>query len=205
MPRTEIPVDVLLNILDHVDIAGLATICLLNKICCSCSQDVLYRDICVETRRESRVQQTLAQSTHLARKVRSFDSDYCGPDLAKALRNMISLRILGLRYDFEMDILDGCTFKLDSFDCLGLINYGESLPKFLSGQPSLKYMTLPRFFELSMPSPLEATCLPNLTRIDAWFPWLPILIPGRPLSEVYSPGYTPFDHSDDLSFFALST
>ena len=55
MPRSEIPVDILLNILEYVDKAGLATICLLNKICCSCSQDLLYRDICVTT---PKVQQT---------------------------------------------------------------------------------------------------------------------------------------------------
>jgi hypothetical protein len=205
MPRSEIPVDVLLNILDHVDKAGLATICLLNKICCSCSQDVLYRDICIENlARTHRVQRTLAQSTHLARKVRSFESDYCDADLATALRNMKSLRILKLSTDFDMDILEGCTFKLDSFECLYLNNYGKSLPKFLSSQPSLKYITLPRYFDRTMPS-LEATCLPNLTRIDAWFPWLSYIIPGRPLNEVISVEYPFYQHSNDLSFFALST
>jgi hypothetical protein len=203
MPRSEIPVDVLLNILDYVDNAGLATICLLNKICCSCSQDVLYRDIHV-TVYSREVHRTLAQSTHLARRVRSFDSYYCEPDLAAALRNMTSLRILKLSTNFHMDILDGCTFKLDSFECLYLHNYSESLPKFLSGQPSLKYLTLPQYFARTMPS-LEATCLPNLTRIDASFEWLPYLIPGRPLNEVYSPGYIRYEHSKDLSFFALST
>jgi hypothetical protein len=43
-----IPVDILLLILDHVDKADLLTICLLNKICCSCSQDVLYRNIRID-------------------------------------------------------------------------------------------------------------------------------------------------------------
>jgi hypothetical protein len=120
---------------------------------------------------------------------------------------MTSLRILKLSIDFHMDIFDGCTFKLDSFDCIncfGLNKYCESFSKFLSGQPSLKYMSLPQYFEPTMPSSLE-TCLPNLTRINARFEWLPYLIPGRPLNEVYSPGYIPFGHSKDLSFFALST
>jgi hypothetical protein len=40
-----IPVDVLLLILEHVDKASLAKICRVNKICCSCPQDVLYRDV----------------------------------------------------------------------------------------------------------------------------------------------------------------
>src|SRR5277367_2228867 len=139
MPRSEIPVDVLLNILDYVDKAGLAAMCRVNKICCSYSQDVLYRDIYA---RDSRVHQTLAQSTHLARRVRSFSSRSTGSDLAIALRNMTSLRILKLSCDPNMDIFDGCTFKLDSFKCTFWIDYGESLPKFLRSQPSLKYVTL---------------------------------------------------------------
>src|ERR1700728_1638219 len=117
MPRSEIPVDVLRDILVYLDKGDLATICQLNKICCSCSQDFLYRDIYVETRKASRVQQTLAQSTHLARKVRSFDILFTDSDLAMALRNMTSLRILKLSGPFRMDILDRCTFKLDSFEC----------------------------------------------------------------------------------------
>jgi hypothetical protein len=200
-PRSEIPVDVLRDILDHVDQAGLAIMCRVNKICCSCSRDALYHDIQNGT---LRTQQTLAQSTHLARIVRSFRSYFPGPDLAMALRNMTSLRILELWCKFHMDILDGCTFKLDSFECIRLDDFGESLPKFFSGQPSLKSVSLPINTDYPVSSPFEATCLPNLTRIDAEFPWLPYLIPGRPLNEVISMGYTSNDHSIDLSFFALS-
>jgi hypothetical protein len=199
MMPTEIPVDVLLNILEYVDKADLATICRLNKICCSCSQDFLYRDICVKTRKAPGLEQTLAKSTHLARRVRSFESRY-NADLATALRNMTSLRILKLWSAFDMDFLDGCTFKLDSFEWSCVDNYEEPLKKFFSSQPSLKYVAFPMNFVTT----LEATCLPNLTRICAMFAWLPHLIPGRPLNEVISDGYTN-EHSIDLSFFALST
>ena len=199
MPRSETPVDVLLNILDYVDKSGLAAMCRVNKICCSYSQDVLYRDIYA---RDSRVHQTLAQSTHLARRVRSFSSRSTGSDLAIALRNMTSLRILKLSCDPNMDVFDGCTFKLDSFKCVFSHYYGGSLQKFLCSQPSLKNMTLP--LDVGRPSPFEATCLPNLTRIMGAFSWLPYIIPGRPLNEVISHGYTT-EHSIDLSFFALST
>jgi hypothetical protein len=202
MPRSEIPVDVLLYILDYVDIADLATICRVNKICCSCTQDVLYRDI---SDGDLRIQQTLAQSTHLAKKARSFQSWCVGSGLAMALRNMTSLRILKLSCDFHMDILDGCTFKLDSFECTHLVDYGESLPKFLSSQPSLKNVKLPIDIYYPVSSPFEATCLPNLTRINAEFPWLPYLIPGRPLDKVISRGCTWNENSIHLSFFALST
>jgi hypothetical protein len=175
--------------------------CRVNKICCSCSQDVLYRDIYVRT---PKVQQMLAQSTHLARRVRSFDSSDDGsPELAIALRNMTSLRILKLSNVFIMDILDGCTFKLDSFDCTYLYGH-RSMQMFLSSQPSLKYVTLPIFFDYTMLSS-EATYLPNLTRINAAFPWFPYLIPGRPLNEVIATGTTSVEHSIDLGFFALST
>jgi hypothetical protein len=191
-----IPVDVLLNILEYVDKAGLATICRVNKICCSCSQDVLYRDIRAAT---PRVHQTLAQSTHLARRVRSFESRY-NADLATALRNMTSLRILKFWSAFDMNFLDGCTFKLDSFECGYVYDRNGSFQTFLSNQPSLKYVEFPNNLYIT----LEATCLPNVTRIRAMFDWLPHLIPGRPLNEVISDGYTK-EHSIDLSFFALST
>src|SRR5277367_2211672 len=107
-----IPVDVLRMILEHVDKADLAKICLLNKICCSCSQDVLYRDI--EASSRPGVVHTLAHSTNLARRVRSFDSPYC-QTLDMALKNMSSLRRLRLWHIVDASILDGCTFQLDSF------------------------------------------------------------------------------------------
>jgi len=208
MTSNKIPVDVLRDILEYVDKAGLATMCQVNKICCSCSQDVLYRDICVETLlKASKVQQTLSQSTHLARTVRSFDSSFNGADMAMpmALQNMTSLRILKLRARFHMDIFDGCTFKLDSFNCARFAGHDDSIKKFLSSQPSLKTLTL--HYAHTVSSPLEATCLPNLTRIHASFHWLPYLIPGRPLNEVIviQPKVTRIGHSIDLSFFALST
>ena len=39
-----IPVDVLRMIHEHVNKAGLTKICLVNKVCCSCAQDVLYHN-----------------------------------------------------------------------------------------------------------------------------------------------------------------
>ena len=205
MSRSEIPVDVLRDILCHVDQAGLAIMCRVNKICCSCSQDVLYRDIQGDSSMFDMfycIYRTLAQSAHLARRVHSFNSPFHGSDLAMALRNMTSLRILKLSTTF--DILDGCTFKLDSFDCTYL--YGpRSMQMFLSSQPSLKYVTLPGDFGSTPPLSFEATCLPNLTRISAAFPLLSYLIPGRPLNEVIMIGSTLDEHSIDLSFFALST
>ena len=52
-----IPLDVLLEILKHVRKVDLPTLCMVNKIFCSCSQDVLYREIECET---AEVIQTLA-------------------------------------------------------------------------------------------------------------------------------------------------
>jgi hypothetical protein len=174
--------------------------CWVSKICFSCSQDFLYRDICV-THSSRKVHRTLAESTHHARKVRSFESSCNNKYLAMALRNMTSLRILKFSGDFPLKILDGCTFKLDSFECTDLIDCVNHFPKYLSSQPSLKYVAFPK----TCVTMLEATCLPNLTRINAKFSWLPYLIPGRPLNEVITTGATSRVHSIDLSFFALST
>jgi hypothetical protein len=207
MPTIPIPIDILLHILEHVDKAGLRTICLLNKVCCSCSQDVLYRDIRVN-RQTAQVCQTLAQSTHLAIRVRSFKikskgavENYEG-DLQKSLENMTYLRHLRLHH--LKDHFSGCTFRLVSFacDCFGL----EPLLQFLSSQPSLTDVALGVFMTDSSPE-FGATFLPNLTRITGNLSWLPQLIPNRPVNDVTSLG----DGRDidsvptDLSFFSLST
>src|ERR1700721_2198586 len=125
-----IPVDVLREILEHVQKADLRPLCRSSKIFCSCSQDVLYREIEVH---DERVIHTLAQSTDLARRVRSFHTSGDCPELATALRNTSSLRKLNL-WDSSDDasILDRCTFKLDSFETT--FHYSESLHKFQNTQ-----------------------------------------------------------------------
>src|ERR1700728_3036746 len=90
-----IPIDVLREILEHVRKADLATLCRVNKIFCSCSQDVLYREIEYRDARTITIQ-TLAWSTDLARRVRLFECTNSPPELATALRNMSSLRRLRL-------------------------------------------------------------------------------------------------------------
>jgi hypothetical protein len=205
---SSIPVDVLRNILDYADEADLATVCRVNKICCSCAQDILYRDIVVSTHLINR---TLAQSTHLATRVRSFSTHTfsthtSAPELSKALRNMSSLRSLTLYLIGSVsDLLDECTFKLDSFCCV--FPYDESLRKFLNCQQSLTSFTsfAPSFTPLTDDdrSLLEAVCLPNLTQVTAASSVLPHLIRGRPVSEVTFLG-TSFLGLADLRFFALS-
>jgi len=196
-----IPVDVLREILEHVSKADLVTLCQVNKICCSCSRDVLYRNIRV---RDSRVIQILARSTDLAKRVRSFQSyssDHPPQELSMALKNMTSLRHLDLFMIYNATVLDGCTFELDTFHC----PFGDSEPlrKFLASQPSLTYVNFLSEFNVSIP--FEQTLLPNLTRVKARYEWFPILIPGRPVRSIITYPYGPVDADSDLSFFALST
>jgi hypothetical protein len=159
-----IPVDVFKHILENVDRADLTKLCLLNKICCSCAQDVLYREIDQETTLTN-VCRTLARSTHLAKRVRSFETDLEDPSLAKALRNMSSLRRLGLGLLFPKSptLLEGCTFKLDSLSVS--LPFDGSLRKFLNSQPSLTCLSFT--YHKGCRFPLEETCLPNITRL-AW-------------------------------------
>ena len=100
---SNLPIDVLPMILKNLDKADLATMCLVNKVCCSFSQGILYRNIEICP---FQVCWTLAHSTHLARRVRSFRPIFRQSiesnevdDLATALRNMSSLRILALTLD----------------------------------------------------------------------------------------------------------
>ena len=189
-------------ILENVNKADLVNVCQVNKVCCSCSQDILYRNISVHS---PQVCGTLAQSTHLARRVHSFFvmAFYFNPEIiGKALRNMSSLRSLVLHSSNQFSyILDGCTFKLDSFT--SNFSYDESLRKFLNSQPSLTHIEF-LAYEHEIPElEFEATCLPNLIRVSAPFSWLPLLIPGRPVSEVKVT--VPPQFTEDLSFFTLST
>src|ERR1700728_2800501 len=194
-----IPVDVLREILEHVRKADLATLCRVNKIFCSCSQNVLYRKICHQ---DIRVIPTLAQSTDLARRVRSFHTYGDYPELATALRNMSSLRRLGYgNSGDDASILDGCTFELDSFETP--FPYSESLHKFLNGQSSLTEFTI--YHGAQRPPPFEETFLPNLTRVRALSCWVRMLIPGRPVRDVLV--FEPWSKEDniDFSIFTLST
>jgi hypothetical protein len=200
-----IPVDVLQHILCHLDEASLAKICQLNKTCCFFSQDVLYRGIHIN-KTNFKVCETLAQSTHLASRVRSFYiSTFTEPTvhdelLRKSLQNMTNLRILSFFCSADLSVLDGCTFRLVSFHA----NFFQSehlLVPFLHSQSSLKFVTLALSFSDDVA--FASTCLPNLTQICAHFSWLPQLIPNRPVCEVVSTGFD--GGSVDLSFFTLST
>jgi F-box domain len=207
MSSSNLPVDVLQMILEYVDKADLVTLCRVNKVCCSCSQDILYRIIYAENYLQLRICRTLAQATHLARRVRSF-SFYLvsitdpSKNLAMALQNMSSLRSLKLcmhgrgRYN----ILDECTFKLDSF--FTDFPCDEYLRNFLNNQPTLTHVEL--YYYASVDDQFEATYLPNITRVAANLSLLQRLIPGRPISEVKVVGY-PGYHIPPIDFFALST
>src|ERR1700728_139965 len=108
-----IPIDILLDILEHVDFPDLVTLCQVNKIFCSCSQGVLYRAI---DTRGTRVIPTLASSTHLAKRVRSFKIRRFHQELNTALHNMSSLRKLNINFPNDGSVLDWCTSKeLDTF------------------------------------------------------------------------------------------
>src|ERR1700730_14673129 len=153
-----IPIDVLQMILEHVGKNDLPTLCRVNKIFCSCSRDVLYREIYEE---DADAIATLAQSTDIAKRVRSFYNFGRSPELATALRNMSSLCRLELEGIGNASILDGCTFKLDSFDTT--FSNSESLQKFLNSQPSLTNLNIWGDYE-PMP-PFDERCLPNLTHV----------------------------------------
>ena len=204
---SKLSVEVLQMILENVDTISLATVCQVNRLCCACAQDVLYRNINIQSRNALKVIRTLAQSTHLSRRVRSFSAMYIYKTnprkaIVKALQNMSSLRSLSLQVPPALytSILDVYTFKLDSFTFEFKSYEHEPLLKFLNSQPSLTHLRLSTFYDINIK--VEATCLPNLTWVSAPFPWLPYLIPGRPVSEVNMLAHS-IEH-EDLTFFTHS-
>jgi hypothetical protein len=210
MSSSNLPVDVLQIILEDVDEADLLTLCRVNQVCCYYSQDILYRNIYANSHFRLKVCRTLAQSTHLARRVRSFSVEYFHlmsttdppKDLAMAIQNMSSLRSLMLYVRRRYSILDECTFKLDSF--ITDFPCDEYLRIFLNSQPTLTHVELCHHTTDDVQDEFEATCLPNLTRVTAELPLLKCLIPGRPLSEIRVVG-SPRHNIPSIDFFALST
>jgi hypothetical protein len=183
-----ISVDILRNILEHVDRAGLLKMCLLNKICCSCSQDVLYRDIYSGN---NRICRTLVKSSHLARRVRSFSLYAYDEELAEILRNMTSLRSLTLDdHGSVSNLMDECTFKLESLTYY--YDFDEFFHKFLCSQPSLTTLAI-HAIDVEVPE-LKTTCLLNLTHVTAWFPRIPNLIRGRPVIHATMKGKINVSH-----------
>jgi hypothetical protein len=162
-----IPVDVLLAILEHVDKATLVKMCRLNKVCCSYSQDVLYREIRISRRSDLRVYQTLSQSTDLARRVRSFKAPYNDddPDLYGALQNMINLRRLDLGYS---NLLEGYTNidDLPEFGATFLPNLTRvaapffKLPQLIPNRPVTEVISLGNMGEI-IPVDLNFFALSN--------------------------------------------
>jgi hypothetical protein len=205
-----IPIDILSLILDHVDKADLATICLLNKICCSCSQGVLYRDIKIDKLPAgTQVCQTLAQSTHLARRVRSFDISsnlflFYKLELSTPFQNMIFLRSLSMcSFTDAFSFLSGCTFKLVSFSCVEFVF--KPLHQFLLNQPSLTNVELMLHMGDDASLEVEATFLPNVTQVITNISWLALIIPDRPVNEVKVVGWADSADPVDLMFFTRST
>jgi hypothetical protein len=184
---------------EHVDRASLINIYMLNKICSSCAQDVLYRYVQVEGHRQhAQACQTLTQSDILARQVRSFATTQSESELHGALQNMINLRRLRLGLCMDFSVLEGCTFKLLSF---AYSNFeGQAPHRFLLRQPSITDLEVDSisygWHELGV------TFLPNLTRVAAPFAELPLLILNRSVKEAKVLGYSIRD--DDLSFLTLS-
>jgi hypothetical protein len=192
-----IPVEILRMILEHLGRGDLTKTCLLNKICCSCSQDVLYHNVDGGILAACR---TLAQSTHLARRVRSFNTDFDSPVTADALRNMSSLRYLNIG-GIDSYVLEGCTFKLVSLECDFRDN--ERFRMFLNSQPGITDIDFHSVSDYSCP--FDESSLPNLTHITSDSSWLMHLIPGRPVREVILLGIWDGENAFDLSIFTLST
>jgi hypothetical protein len=204
--RSQIPVDIVLIILDNLDKSDIATMCRLNKHFCAFSQPILFRDIRIHIRgiedlyeglsikhdRGLALCETLSQSPHLARCVRSFSVRVIelyttiATKIVETLEILPSLRHLGLNvYDDFNHLLKGRTFsfKLESFSFN--LSYDTYLRDFLNSQPSLT--TVDICFPASWENPrleFDRRCLPNLTRVTTLFIDAEEIIRGRPVSEI---------------------
>jgi hypothetical protein len=227
--KSQIPVDILLIILDNLDKSDVVTMCRLNKLCCAFSQPVLFRDIRIQFHETGPYQgfsikhyrgfalcKTLSQLPHLARCVRSLSvrifekSPRFVTKIAETLEFLPSLRHLGLSIYMDFPhLLNGRTFSFKLASLSFYLSSDTQLQDFLNSQPSLTtvniYFREPSNVHHSPRSELESKCMPNLTRVTTGFLHAEEIIRGRPVSEITcidTPGY--FDNIT-LDFFALST
>jgi hypothetical protein len=225
--KSHIPIDILLIILDNLDKSDVATMCRLNKLCCTFSQPILFRNIRIDyrevvyfdegltikhDRRWFSLCETLSQSPHLSRCVRSFFvkvmdmSTRFLTKIMETLEFLPSLRHLGLSvYNDFNHPLKGRTFsfKLESFSFN--LSYDTHLRDFLNSQPSLTTVDI-CLQEWEIPRlEFDRRCLPNLTRVTTKFIDAEEIIHGRPVSEITCTGVPSIYHGIDLDFFALST
>ena len=158
--RSQIPIDIMLDILDNLDKSDIATMCRLNKLCCAFSQPVLFRDIRIQFSDTADIDrghsvkhdrgfalcETLSRSPHLARCVRSFSvriyetSMRFAAKIVETLEFLPSLRHLGLYVYFNFTrLLEGRTFsfKLESFTFNLSYDTNPRYPDFLNSQTSL--------------------------------------------------------------------
>ena len=201
--------------------------CRLNKLCCALAQPVLFRDIRIQlhetadpdeglTIRHDRgfsLCETLSQSPHLARCVRSFsirifeNSMRFRKKIAETLEFLPSIRHLGLNVHNDFNhLLKGRTFsfKLESFS-LNLA-YDTHLRDFLNSQPSLTTVDICYKESWGFPR-LEfgRRYLPNLTRVTTSVWCVDQIIRGRPVSEITCADPIDIHSTISLDFFALST
>ena len=223
--RSQIPVDIMLIILDDLDKSDIATMCRLNKICCALAQPILFRDIRIQfhetedfDKRGFALCEALSQSRHLARCVRSlsvriYDKDMqFATRIAETLEFLPSLRHLGLRtYRDFTRLLNGRTFsfKLESLSFyLAPFGYDNDthLRAFLNSQPSLTTVYICFREPRELPRlEFDRTCLPNLTRVTTHFSDTEEIIRGRPVSEITCIGVPHVERNIALDFFSLST
>ena len=221
--RSQIPVDILLIILDNLDKSDIATMCRLNKLCCAFSQPILFRDIHIEfqervpffsikNERLYALCEALSQSPYLSRCVRSFSvriyeiSRRFQTKIAETLEFLPSLRHLGLYVYFNFTrLLKGRTFsfKLESFS---FYSSNTDIQEFLNSQPSLTTVNICFRNDLySHRFKFEKKCLPNLTRVTTSFFYAEEFIRGRPVSEITCTDQPYNRNNITLDFFTLST
>jgi hypothetical protein len=195
MASHKLPVDVLYVILGHMDHdkAGLATLCLVNRVFKEASESVLYRRIVMPLPAVSRVCMSLA-SDRLATHVRHFETSKqpgWKPRDARellhmraALRKMTGLRTLRIHFGGPLAwILDGCNFTgLRSMLCN--LSCDHHLAKFLRRQVQLTDVTLSSIHTLHFPCHIDRSCLPKLKQISAEPAWLSMLVPYRPITSI---------------------
>jgi hypothetical protein len=215
--RSQIPVDIMLIILDNLDKSDISTMCRLNKICCALAQPIIFRDIRLQFDENKdfgksgfALCETLSQSPHLARCVRSLSvwvyekSMHFAAKIAETLEFLPSLRHLGLKvHDDLAQQLNGRTFSF-KLESLSLYYYDTRLQNFLNSQPSLTTVDFD-FRHIYPRLKLETKCLPNLNRVITNFLNAEEIIRGRPVSEITCIGVPHVERNIALDFFSLST
>ncbi|KAJ7626277.1 hypothetical protein DFH06DRAFT_1339417 [Mycena polygramma] len=193
MSLSLLPLDLLDDILFHVRIADLASICRASRVFRTQALNALYRDLLLTDSHSLTACFSLLDDPSLAERVQGFsvrceDAGSFYGVLEETLAVLPNLRVLELfmgpadRSCQWILPINSCPFQLEAF--YTDFNFTADVGMFIAKQPALTAMSVIWGSGRDYAGNLDFLGLRYLTKIFAPFTLIEALVPGRPIREV---------------------